>query len=123
MDISNKIQEISANNAIEAHREIIRLALADIAAQVETALREAQLNFPVYVTVSGSGTSLVTLACALDPSDEEWSQAVEIVCHIVGLRLGDIRLCGRSIPCAVTNAAMAVAEVTPETLELRRERD
>ena len=114
MDISNKIQEISANNAIEAHREIIRLALADIAAQVETALREAQLNFPVYVTVSGSGTSLVTLACALDPLDKEWTAATKIACRIIGQRLGDIRLRGRSIPCAVANAPMVVAEVTPD---------
>jgi hypothetical protein len=123
MDISNQIQEISADNAIEAQRKVIRLALDDIAVQVGTAHREAGLGFPVYLTVPGSGTSLVTLACALDPSDQEWNQASEIVCRIVGLRLGDIRLCGRSIPCAVTNAAMAVAEVTPETLELRRERD
>jgi hypothetical protein len=31
MDISNQIQEISAINAIEAQREVIRLALDDIA--------------------------------------------------------------------------------------------
>ena len=113
MDISNQIQEISADNAIEAQREVIRLALDDIAVQVGTALRETGLDFPVYLTVPGSGTSLVTLACALDPSDEQWTQAMEIVCHIIGQRLGDIRLRGRSIPCAVANSVMVVAEVTP----------
>jgi hypothetical protein len=112
MDISNQIQEISADNAIEAQREVIRLALDDIAVQVGTALREAGLDFPVYLTVPGSGTSLATLACALDPSDEEWTRATEIVCRIIGQRLGDIRLRGRSIASAVANAAMAVAEVT-----------
>jgi hypothetical protein len=114
MDISNQIQEITADNGIEAQREVIRSALDDIAAQVGTALREAGLDFPVYLTVPGSGNSLVTLACALDPSDKEWTQATEIVCGIMGQRLGDIRLCGRSIPCAVANAAMVVAEVTPD---------
>jgi hypothetical protein len=113
MDISNQIQEISADNAIEAQREVIRLALDDIAVQVGTAHREAGLDFPVLLTVPGSGNSLVTLACALDPSEEEWSQAMVIVCDIIGQRLGDIRLCGRSIPCAVANTAMVVADVAP----------
>jgi hypothetical protein len=116
MDISNQIQEISAVNVIDAQREVIRSALDDIAVQVGTALREAGsgLDFPVYLTVPGSGNSLATVACPLDPSDEQWSQAMELVCHIIGQRLGDIRLRGRSIPCAVANAAMVVAEVTPD---------
>ena len=82
--------------------------------QVGTALREASLDFQVYLTVPGSGTSLVTLACALDPLDKEWTAATKIACRIIGQRLGDIRLRGRSIPCAVANAAMVVAKVTPD---------
>jgi hypothetical protein len=112
MDISNQIQEVSADNVIEVQREVIRLALDDIAVQVGSALREAGLDFPVYLTVPG-GTSLAVVACPLDPSDDQWTQAMEIVCHIIGQRLGDIRLRGRSIPCAVVNSVMVVAEVTP----------
>ena len=49
-------------------REIIQQSLDEIAAEVGTALREAHLDFPVFLTVPNSGNSLATMATPLDPS-------------------------------------------------------
>jgi hypothetical protein len=98
----------------EAHRAVLRVALDEIAAEVGTKLCEASLNFPVYLTVSNSGTSLATMACPLDPSDTEWAHASAIVCKIIGRRLGNVRLRGRALQCAVANATMGAAEVTAD---------
>jgi hypothetical protein len=114
MDITNIQHEPSSDDEPEAQRAVIRLALDDIAAEVGTALRDACLDFPVYLTVSNSGTSLATMACPLDPSDTEWSRASAIVCEIIGRRLGNIRLGGRPLHCAVANATMGAAEVTAD---------
>ena len=98
----------------DAQREMIRQSLDEIAAEVGTALRDARLDFPVYLTVPNSGESLATMACPLDPSDSDWSHASAIVCRIIGQRLGDIRLRGRALHCAVANATMGAADVIPE---------
>ena len=99
---------------VESRREIIRQSLDEIAAEVATALREAHLDFPIFLTVPTSGDSLATMACPLDPSDGDWSHASAIVCRIIGQRLGDARLSGRALHCAVANATMGAADVIPE---------
>ena len=95
----------------DAQREIIRQSLDEIAAEVGTALRDAHLDFPVFLTVPNSGNSLATMASPLDSSDGDWSHASAIVCRIIGQRLGDARLCGRPLHCAVANATVGAAEV------------
>jgi hypothetical protein len=100
---------------VESQREIIRLALNELASEVKTALRDAYLDFPVFLTVPNSGDSLATMACPLDPSDSDWFHASAIVCQIIGKRLGDARLRGRSLHCAVANATMGAADVVTET--------
>ena len=79
----------------DAQREIIRQSLDEIAAEIATALRDAHLDFPVYLTVPTSGDLLATMASPLDPSYGDWSHASAIVCRIIGQRLGDTRLRGR----------------------------
>jgi hypothetical protein len=98
----------------EAQREIIRLLLDEIATEVGTSLRDAHLDFPVYITVPNSGQSIATIATPLDPSDSDWSHASAIVCRIIGQRLDDIRLRGRPLYCAVANGTMGAAEVMAE---------
>ena len=98
----------------DAQREIIRLALNEIAAEIATSLHDAHLDFPVFLTVPNSGDSLATMACPIDPSDEDWADASAIVCRIIGQRLGDARLSGRSLHCAVANATVGAAEVTSD---------
>ena len=99
----------------DEQREVIRQSLDEIAAEVATSLRDAHLDFPVFLTVPNSGDSLATMACPIDPSDEDWSHASAIVRRIIGQRLGDPRLCGRSLHCAVAKATMGAAEVMAET--------
>ena len=103
--------QIVETTSSEAQREIIRRSLDEIAAEVAISLREAHLDFPVFLTVPNSGDSLATMACPLDPSDSDWFHASAIVCQIIGQRLGDARLCGRSLHCAVANATMGAADV------------
>ena len=98
----------------EAQRTVIRQSLDEVAAEIGVALRNAHLDFPVFLTVPNSGHSVATVACPLDPSDTEWSLATAIVCRIIGQRLGDVRLRGRSLHCAVANAQMGAAEVTAD---------
>src|ERR1700730_6831000 len=99
----------------DAQREIIRLALDDIAAEVATALSDAHLDFPVFLTVPNSGDSLATMACPLDPSDGDWARASAIVCQIIGQRLGDALLHGQPMHSAVANATMGAADVVTDT--------
>jgi hypothetical protein len=107
--------QIVESTSPDAKREIIRQSLDEIATEVGTALRDARLDFPVFLTVPNSGHSVATMACPLDPSDSDWSHASAIVCRIIGQRLGDVRLRGRALQCAVANATMGAAEVTADT--------
>ena len=66
----------------DAQREIIRQSLNEIAAEVASSLRDAHLDFAVFLIVPNS-----TMACPLDPSDGDWSYASAIVCRIIGQRL------------------------------------
>jgi hypothetical protein len=99
----------------EAQRDTIRGSLNELAAEMGVELRDAHLDFPVFLTVPNSGDSLATIACPLDPSDGDWSHASAIVCRIIAKRLGDARLRGRPMICAVANATMGAADVVAET--------
>jgi hypothetical protein len=67
--------------------------------------------FPVFLTVPSSGSSIATIATPLDPSDEDWAYASAIACRIIEQRLGDVRLRGRPLHCAVANAKIAATDV------------
>ena len=54
------------------------------------------------------------MACPLDPSDTQWWHATAIVCRIIGQRLGDVRLRGRPLHCAVANGTIAATDVTAD---------
>ena len=102
------------DTAFEEQREIIRHSLHEIVNDIGMAMRDAGLHFPVFMTVRDSGDSLATIATPLDPSDDDWSRASEIVCEIMGKKIGGGRLRSRELLCAVANAApMSAAEVTP----------
>jgi hypothetical protein len=107
--------EIVEPTAPDAQREIIQQSLNEIAAEVATALRDADLDFPVFLTVPNSGDSLATFATPLDPSNGDWSHASEIVCQIIGKRLGDAPLRGTPMHCAVANATMGAADVMADS--------
>jgi hypothetical protein len=101
------------DTSIEEQREIIRHSLHEIVNDIGMAMRDAGLHFPVFMTVRDSGDSLATIATPLDPSDDDWSRASEIVCEIMRKKIGGGRLRGRELLCAVANAAPIIAaEVT-----------
>jgi len=111
MNTTDSDDNSSSKDNVEADREVIRRSLDQLAAKVETALREASLGFPIYLAVPNSGNSILTFATPLDPSDPDWGQAADIVCRIVAERLHVNRLDSRSLQCAVANSKLAVADL------------
>ena len=100
---------------LDAQRDIIRQSLDAIINDIEMAMRDVGLTFPVYITVRNSGDALVTIASPHDPSDEQWQQASAIVCRTLEERVGCGRLRGRELACAIANAgAINAADVTAD---------
>ena len=107
-------QQSDADDLRYAQRDIIRSSLNEIANDLSMEMRDAALDFPVYMTVPRSGHSLMTIATPLDPSDEDWEKASAIVCRILEQRTGNRRLRGRELNCVIANRSMAAADVTTE---------
>ncbi len=94
-----------ATNDLDTQRAILTRSITDITNDLGTALRDAGLHFPVYITVRSSGNSLATIATPLDPSETDWDRASEVVCQVLGRWVGCERLVGWPLVCAVANAA------------------
>ena len=90
---------------IDAQRAILTKSIDDIASEIGIALKDADIHFPVYISVRSSGESLATIATPVDPSDADWNRATAIVCQVLGRRAGCERLVSRPLICAVANAA------------------
>jgi hypothetical protein len=104
----------TSQNDLDAQREIIRHSLPELVNDIGVAMRDAGLHLPVFMTVRDSGDSLVTIATPIDPSNDDWQQAPEIVCQIMGRKLGTGRLRSRELVCAVANSSsVSAAEATP----------
>ena len=107
-------QQRDADDLRSAQRDLIRQSLSEIANDLSKEMRDAALDFPVYMTVPRSGNSLATIATPLDPSDEDWERVSAIVCRILEQRIGGGRLRGRELTCVIANGSMAAADVTAE---------
>jgi hypothetical protein len=57
---------------------------------------------------------LATFATPLDPKDDDWAMASDIVTRIVSKILGDIPLRNWRQKCAVARASMSAADVTAD---------
>jgi cell division GTPase FtsZ len=113
MDTIDEYHEI--DDRLDAQRDIIRQSLDAIVNDIGIAMRDVGLTFPLYITVRDSGDALVTIATSLDPSDEEWEHARQIVCRTLEERVGCDRLRGRELACAIANAgAINAADVTAD---------
>ena len=75
---------------LDAQRDIIRHSLPELVNDIGMAMRDAGLDFPVFMTARDNGESLATIATPLDPSDDDSSRAFEIVCEIMGRRLAAV---------------------------------
>ena len=107
-------QQSDADDLRYAQRDLIRQSLNEIANDLSMEMRDAALDFPVYMTVPHSGNSLATIATPLDPSDEDWEKVSAIVCRILERRVGGGRLRGLELTCVLANGSMAAADVTAE---------
>ena len=96
---------------LDAHRETIRKSLNEIASKVHTALVEAGLAYPVYISVPTSGTAYATFACPVDPTDSEWDQMNAIVMAEIGKWIGVKSLTSHPLSCAMAGTTMGSAEV------------
>jgi hypothetical protein len=85
-------------------RRFLTESLDDIAAQVRTALDDAGLAVEVFFTIPSGGEALMTLATPVDPSDERWPRANQIICDVVGNIIGIEGLHSRGLPCAAPGA-------------------
>ena len=105
--------DASADDKLDAQRDIIRQSLGAIVNDIGVAMRDVGLTFPLYITVRNSGDALVTIATPFDPSDSDWQQASAIVCRTLEERVGCARLRGRELACAIANVgAINAADVT-----------
>ena len=105
-------RQTKSDDILAARRDIIKQSLNEITNDIGTALRDAGLNFPVFLTVPNSGNSLATIATPLDPSDDDWQHASAIACQIIAKKVGCDRLQGRELTCAAANGAISAADVT-----------
>ena len=116
MDNTDEQHKTSTDDEIDAKRSIVRESLDEIAAEMGIAMRDANLRFPIGITTPSSGHAIVTIVTPLDPSDDDWAHTCAIVRQIVSEKLGGISMRSRSLPCAVVNATMSGAEITPNAL-------
>jgi hypothetical protein len=106
--------ELSADDELKEQRERIRASLDEIAIDVGISLRDAGLNYPIYMTVPTSGDSVATIATPVDPSDDDWEYTTAIACRVIGARLGEKKLITRHLRCAMANATMGAADVVAD---------
>jgi hypothetical protein len=113
MDTTDDQDDERFDNDIESQREAIRGSLDEIASDIGMVMRDEGLHFPVYITVRDHGDSLATIGTPLDPPDQDWQRASEIVRQIIEKKTGGGRLRSRELLCAVANSApISAAEVT-----------
>jgi hypothetical protein len=106
MDAINYQQDASIGERLEPERAIIRRSLNEIAQELGKALRDAGLNYPVRLVVPHAGDAVALIAFLLDPPDSKLSQISEILCRIIGGRLGGIVLRSRELPCTIADASV-----------------
>jgi hypothetical protein len=103
----------STDDKVESKRRIIRQSLDEITTEVASMMRYENLHSSVNFVVP-SRHSLVTIGGTRDLPTEEWSRVSEIVCEVIGQKLGREGLRGRPLARATATAKMTTADVAPE---------
>ena len=106
MSVTQRRLHRSIDDQAEAKRKVIRQSLAEIAVEVDNALRAE--NLPSIVVTVPTRYSLVTIAGPRDVPFDEWSRMSAIVREILGQKLGGHGLCGRPLALTIANAARNV---------------
>jgi hypothetical protein len=108
----------SASDRIDAKREIIRKSLDGIVQQVGAKMRAADLTYPVFMTIPGSGAAIMTFATPVDEGNDgndEWPIICAIIQETISDHLDGMALRSQSMPCAMVsmtkmNAADVIAD-------------
>jgi hypothetical protein len=106
-------RESPTDDKVEAKRKIIRRSLDEITAEVEQAMRDANLHSSVNIVVP-SRHSLVTIGGTRDLPTDVWSRVSEIVCEVIGRKLGREGLRGRPLARATATAKLIATDVAPD---------
>jgi hypothetical protein len=101
----------SSDDKVEAKRKIIRQSLGEITAEVASKMRGENLHSSVNIVVP-SRHSLVTIGGTRDLPTDVWSRVSEIVCEVIGQKLGREGLRGRPLARATATANLSAADVT-----------
>jgi hypothetical protein len=103
----------STDDNVEAKQKIIGRSLDEITAEVAAKMRDENLHSSVNIVVP-SRHSLVTIGGTRDLPSEKWSRVSEIVCEVIGQKLGREGLRGRPLVRATAIAMMSAGDVTPD---------
>jgi hypothetical protein len=107
--------QINAVAAEEIHpteqREKLILILPQIASEVTTAIRAANLAIPIFFMIPTTGDTLLTFATPADPTDADWDHASEIIRRIVEAKIGVGKLVTRPVHCISSEASIGAADV------------
>jgi hypothetical protein len=104
-------QQSTYDDDLQGKRETLRQLLDEIVGAVSVEMRDAGLDFPVFMTVPNSGESLAGIATPLDPSDEDWDKVRAIVLKTIEQRIDCGRLSARPLRCATATGTISGADV------------
>jgi hypothetical protein len=104
----NTTFELDVDDSTEAKREIIRQSLDKITVDITNGLRQANLNYPLYICIPSSGHAVVSIMTPLDPSNEDWCHISDIVRGIISEYLDGLGLRSVELPCTMVNVAVEI---------------
>ena len=107
-------ESVTSNDGLDEMRMSLKEQLPAIALEIEVALKDAGLNYPVFLCVPSSGRAVATVATALDPADDEWDRIGAITRQIIAKRPGIRGLSSTELTCAAANHTMTVVDLAPK---------
>src|SRR5690349_10464583 len=99
-----------SNEDLQAERSLVRQSIEEILSEIEQAMRDAGLHYPIALAVPSSGDAIMTILTTDNPPDQDWSQITDMACGTLSRRLRDIRLHSRRLPCAITKTEADAAD-------------
>ena len=107
-------ESATSNDGLDEMRMSLKEQLPAIALEIEVALKDANLNYPVFLCVPSSGRAVATVATPLDPADDDWDRINAITRQIITKRLGLRGLSSIELTCAAANYTMAGVDLAPK---------
>ena len=99
------------DNHFDAERAHLRMVLDEVAAEVAVAMQDAGFSIKVLFTSPADGEALLNFATDIDPHHENWPRVRQIICNVVGTKIGMKGLRCRCVGCAATAHSLGAADV------------